>query len=117
MTRKEITESYKVLKDGVIASLGKFEGEMLYAPYFYGVTLDGCAEELEHMQDGVGEYIALVAVEPHDRVEFPELDIETTFIGIIENDQGFVSATELTDERAEDWRDECRDIEDESEAS
>jgi hypothetical protein len=104
MTREEYLNEIglTILKDGTIASLGKFEGEMLYAPYFSDSASDG-GEVLASMEDG-GEFVALVAVEQEDRKLFPELDAETAFVGVIENDQGFVSVTELTEKRADQWR-------------
>ena len=79
-TRKEIENTYTV-KDGIIKSPGKFEGEPIYVPYFWQVYLDGFGEEM-------GDYV-LFDVEPSDVVEFPELNGKST-IKLMENDQGFV---------------------------
>jgi len=35
MNREEINETYQIDKNGIIQGPGKFEGEMLYVPYFY----------------------------------------------------------------------------------
>lgn len=99
MKRVEIETEYTV-KDGVINNPGKFEGEMLYAPYFYDCSNDG--EFLCGLDDG--EYVALVEVDDDDREQFPEIDAATTFIKVRESEQGFVSVTELTDALADKVR-------------
>jgi len=37
-------DSYNWNSYGIITDPGKFEGEMLYIPYFWQVSLDGCGE-------------------------------------------------------------------------
>jgi len=107
MTKEEYLQGIglTVLKDGIIASLGKFEGEMVYAPYFYDQASFG--EEISYFQDGAGEYVSLVAVDQEARELFPEIGADTAYMGVCESEQGFVSCTELTSERAELWRAEC----------
>jgi hypothetical protein len=51
MTREEILANYTVSDRGTILSPGKFEGEMLYVPYFWGMSMEGGCDEIE--QDGV----------------------------------------------------------------
>lgn len=110
MTRDEILQAYQV-ENGVIVSPGKFEGETVYAPYFYEATMDGCAEELSFQEDGGGEYVALVSIHDEDREAFPEIANETcesgapaTYAGVIENELGFVAVRLLTDKLADAWR-------------
>jgi hypothetical protein len=80
MTRREIEDTYEV-RDGIIQSLGKFEAEAVYAPYFYAVYLDGCAD------DDDGEVLTFT-VEPEDIEQFPELAGRTQ-VKFYEGDQGF----------------------------
>jgi hypothetical protein len=44
MTRQEVLDSYAV-KDGRITSPGKFEGEPVFAPYFWDLGLEGFADK------------------------------------------------------------------------
>jgi hypothetical protein len=86
MTRQEIIEQYKVDANGIIRSPGKFEAEMLYAPYFYDVMLNGATDHV----NGV-DYVELDAT---DREQFPELG--TAYgIALEESEQGFVHITVL----------------------
>jgi len=69
-----------------IRSPGKFEGECLYVPYFWGIMLDGGADD-EDEDEGVP--IAIFDVNADDVAQFPELaDRET--VALWEDDQGFV---------------------------
>lgn len=40
------------VRGGVITSPGKFEGEPLYVPYYYGIGLEGFADESGTLKDG-----------------------------------------------------------------
>lgn len=99
MTREQILKDYKVDANGIIRSLGKFEGEMLYAPYFYDVLLDGHGDYV-YDQDGDDEaegdliYVRLDIL-PEDRAEFPELDPATTAVLVYESGGGFVHVEEV----------------------
>lgn len=101
MTRKEIEAEFTI-KDGVIQDLGKFEGEMLYAPYFSENA--GGGEELSVMENGAGEYVSLIEVSAEDRAEFPEIGKDTHSILLTESDSGFIGVQELTESQAEDAR-------------
>lgn len=81
MTREEILKAYKVRK-GTIRSLGQFEGERIYVPYFWSAFLDGVAD----FDDGqvVGFYVT-----PEDKAEFPELKRRKT-VKLAQTDQGFI---------------------------
>lgn len=84
MTREEILNEYKVDASGRIQSPGKFEGEMLYVPYFYVWIGEGYG-------DGGHEDGFMFGVSDTDRLLFPELK-DTKAITLYEDDQGFVTA-------------------------
>lgn len=82
MTRQEIIKDYKV-KSGVILSPGKFEGEMLYAPYFYALLLLGEGE----FDADTGDTSFDITKE--DIEEFPELK-GCDIVYLSEDEDGFV---------------------------
>jgi hypothetical protein len=71
MTRQEILDSFDVDEHGIIQSPGKFEGEMVYAPHYYSLIMDGCADETEYDDDDTP--IDYFDVSSEDTKEFPEL--------------------------------------------
>lgn len=79
LTRQEIETIFKVEK-GIIKSPGKFEGEMLYVPYFW--ELDGEGEMLE------GGAV-LFETTNEDLQQFPELEGQETVV-LFQRDDGFV---------------------------
>lgn len=81
MTRTQIEQAYDVDANGIIRSLGKFEGEMLYAPYFYEEWLNGGADDVNN--------VSYFEIEAEDRLEFPEL-IGVYGVCFEESEQGFV---------------------------
>ena len=86
MTRTEILRDYNVDSGGVIRSAGKFEGEYVYAPYFWNLFLNGCADEDD------GDVLRFDVTEK-DRMEFPELtDVDA--VTLTECDQGFIYVSE-----------------------
>lgn len=87
MTRAEIEQSFTI-RDGVIRDPGKFEGEMLYVPYYYMAALDGLFESIDFND---GEHIDYMRIEPADAEMFPELASEVGhYLALRESDQGFV---------------------------
>lgn len=82
MTREEIEKSYNVV-NGRICSPGKFEGEMLYVPFFWDVFLNGFCNRDD------GEVVSFY-LEPEDRVMFPELGKRRRVLKLIERSDGFV---------------------------
>ena len=64
-----ILKDYDV-KNGVIMSPGKFEGESAYVPYFWDVALDGFADE--DYTDSTGAVYAF-DISDEDKKFFPEL--------------------------------------------
>lgn len=82
MTRQEILSQYDVGANGRIKTPGKFEGEMLYVPHFWGIFLDGFADRDD------GEVLGFDLTK-EDREEFPELKGRRT-VKIMATEQGFV---------------------------
>ena len=81
MTRQEIEESYKI-ENGRIRSPGKFEGEMIYVPFYWDVFLNGFA-------DRDNGHVLGFNVSADDKKMFPELRRRRT-VRLIERDDGFV---------------------------
>jgi hypothetical protein len=81
MTRQEIEQEYKV-EGGRIVSPGKFEGEAVYVPYFWGAFLDGMADR----DDGT---VLGFDVSAEDKAQFPELKRRRT-VRLLQRDDGFV---------------------------
>ena len=93
MNRQEVMESYNVDPvNGIITSLGKFEGEMLYVPVAWKCCMDGGADVDEGSVYGV-------AFTDEDRAEFPEIG---TAFGMLmeESEVGFVMTREFETEEA-----------------
>jgi hypothetical protein len=82
MTRYGIVRKYNVGEDGRIRRPGKFEGEMLYVPYFWDVYLNGFADR----DDGK---VLGFDILPEDKAIFPELKKRRT-VKLVETDNGFV---------------------------
>lgn len=82
MIRATIEQDYKVDANGVIRTLGQFEGEMLYVPYFWDAFLNGFADN----DDG---RILRFKVTDDDRIQFPELKRKRS-VRLYQRDDGFV---------------------------
>lgn len=67
MKREEILKEYSVNAVGLITNPGKFEGEPLYAPYFWDAFLNGCWDD--ELDGGTLVYNIIA----DDIKEFPEL--------------------------------------------
>jgi len=93
MNREKIYEQYKV-KMGFIASPGKFEGEPVYAPYFYDISLYDCVEM--YNEDCFSEVI--IKIKPEDREMFPEITAVAEYVSVQENGDGFVKIQLLTEQ-------------------
>ena len=85
MTRNEILSHYTTNEHGIITSLGKFEGEMLYVPYFWDLVLNGCGEDGGEESNPTSAF----DIDSADRAVFPEL-AGTRRLVLSESDQGFV---------------------------
>ena len=79
--REEIEKNYKV-KDGRIIFPGKFEGEPIYAPYFYSLAMDG--------NGWISDNTCRLDILPEDRALFPEIPKRKRVIKVIEDDNGFI---------------------------
>lgn len=86
MTRAEILKGFQIDEYGIIRSKGKFESEMIYAPYFYDKIMAGQGEEVT-AEDGNG-YSTFFDISNEDRAEFPELG-ETKRVECYESTDGF----------------------------
>lgn len=102
--RKAIIDEYKVNEHGRITSPGKFEGEMLYAVYFYDAMLDGGSDET--WSDGSD----LFEITDEDRAIFPELEKDDKYILLEYRSDGFVMCStheeKIEDEGQEDDTDD-----------
>jgi hypothetical protein len=81
MTRQQLEDEYDV-RNGRIRSPGKFEGEMIYVPFYWDVFLNGCADN----DDGRR---LVFKVTREDKDQFPELRRRRSVV-LIEDEQGFV---------------------------
>jgi len=82
MTRQEIERDYQI-RNGVIVSPGKFEGEPIYAPYFWEIGMDGFADS----DDGKTYRFRIT---DEDRKLFPEIPRRRRSLHLYEDSQGFV---------------------------
>jgi hypothetical protein len=80
--RHPTLEGLEIGDNGIIRSPGKFEGEMLYVPYYWDAYLNGLAD-----QDSGG--VIGFDVSAEDRKLFPELGRKRT-VRLHERDDGFV---------------------------
>ena len=87
----DLMEEFKFNEAGVITSPGKFEGEMIYVPYFWEASMNGAGDEGGNEAQG---YWFGVVITPEDRENFPEhLNSEDYGIIMGESDSGFVYAS------------------------
>lgn len=86
MTRHEIEAAYDV-RNGIIYSPGKFQGEAVYAPAFYDAMLNGMADAEVGTED---RPIAEFHLTADDYAEWPELAGHAALALSVSND-GFVS--------------------------
>lgn len=88
-TRDEITSEYETHPNtDIIRSPGKFEGEPLWAVYFWNLALDGSGDV--EWDDDETE-ITTFQIQDEDRAIFPELAEEgITSVSLWEDSQGFV---------------------------
>jgi hypothetical protein len=82
MTRAEFEKDYTV-ENGRITSPGKFEGQMIYVPYFWDAYLNGMADRNDGTTLGFD-------IASEDREQFPELGMRRRTVRLQETGQGFV---------------------------
>jgi len=88
MTREEIERDYDVeAYTGIIRGMGKFEGEMLYVPFFYDRFLEGFSDRERNICDD--ESIIGFDICDGDRDLFPELGNKRT-VNLHLRSDGFV---------------------------
>jgi hypothetical protein len=81
MNRADIARDY-IVRNGRISSPGKFEGEMVYVPYYWDIGMNGFAD----IDDG---RVCKFQVTTEDKKEFPELK-RRRWVSLYEDDNGFV---------------------------
>lgn len=84
MNRQDVLNSFTVI-DGSIRSPGKFEGEAIYMPYLFDMSLDGGCEDFP-----IGSMLfTKCLISGCDKAEFPELGIKHE-VWFYETDNGFI---------------------------
>ena len=83
MMREDVLEQYDVDASGRIKSPGKFEGEMIYLPYFWQASLEWGEQP---NRNGVFS----IKIEATDRDYFPEIPKHKRRIRFYEREDGFV---------------------------
>lgn len=87
----EYLAEYKIDIEGRIQNPGKFEGELIYTPYFYGYFLDCGADNV--IEDNNGEIIvASFDIMDEDIKIFPNI-AEYKRFELYFSDNGFVGGT------------------------
>lgn len=87
MTRQEIMRTWKVDQYGIIRSPGKFEGEVLYAPHYYELMMDGMGETSFSDEHEMEKTVFQITAD--DTAEFPELGNGKT-VELYEDESGFI---------------------------
>lgn len=82
LNEREKIESEYTVRNGVIQSPGKFEGEAVYVPFYWEAFLNGMADRDNGTTLGFD-------VTAEDKILFPELRRRRA-VKLIEDDQGFV---------------------------
>jgi hypothetical protein len=85
-TRRDVENYFDLDLRGIITTPGKFQGELVYVPYFWEKGLDGWAD------DELGDEGYLFFTTPEDAKEFPELRGKDRVI-VREREDGFVYET------------------------
>lgn len=88
MTREQIERDYRV-QNGIIRNPGMFEHEPVWLPAFWGLVLDGAADETVY--DEYDRPHDVFVVTPEDVAQWPELR-DAVRVEVWQDDQGFVRA-------------------------
>jgi hypothetical protein len=89
VTRAKLEKLYTVRPGTIIiTNPGKFEGKPLWAPYYWDLAMDGCADASDHIDGGFG-----FKIDASDVEVWPELK-DTPQILLFETDNGFVYTEE-----------------------
>jgi hypothetical protein len=81
--RQRYLDEFQVSASGRIASPGKFEGEMIYVPYFWDCFLEGGADSDN------GEVISF-KLDSTDKTLWPEIPARKRTMRLYERSDGFV---------------------------
>lgn len=96
---------YKVNDDGQIMNPGKFEAEQLYCPMYWDRVMNGCEDETIYDND---RPVAICIVTDEDRQQYAGLALSGAYaIALVESDQGFVTATEMSLSQLDAFRTLC----------
>jgi hypothetical protein len=95
MTREEILKQFEIDNYGIIRTPGKFEGHMLYVPYFWNMVLEGYGYEV---YDEYNVPITFLEITKEDKKKFPEIR-GVYGIALWEDDYGFVNTEEFKTKR------------------
>ena len=97
MTPQETRKAYKHDANGRITQLGKFEGEPIFAPYFWEQALEGFADRDDgHSYDFKFNFTSQnvnAQTDPELLKDFPELKPwlgRSRTLKLVEDSQGFV---------------------------
>lgn len=102
MDKKYVIKNYEVNAHGYIETPGKFEGEMVYAPWFHQAILDGLQDETLIIN---GVAFDIIEVTDDDKKEFIEL-VDVTYLKCHTNNEGFFYCTPIDKNRLEELRKE-----------
>lgn len=101
-------DDWRLNSDNLIANPGKFQGEPIWAPYFYQYALGGLYDDFLR-PDGSTETIIELVDSDLDR--FPDIPKTSTHMSLIEKEDGFVLSEYLN---AQEYDERIRDYENES---
>ena len=84
--------------NGIVQTLGKFEGEHWYTLPYYAFTMLGTLnEEIHATQDSDGFYAAVHLLDDYDYLNFPEFSDTLTYaVNMVETNSGFWCMERLT---------------------
>jgi hypothetical protein len=81
---------FKVDSSGIIRTLGKFEGEPRYVPYYWDISMEQGQDDEVYFNENEPLYLFFVVTD-EDKVKFPEL-ADIYGICLYETEQGFVNS-------------------------
>ena len=111
MKRDDILSQFEVEERGTdwyIVTPGKFEGEVIYAPFLHDLMSEGCTEVV---YDG-DKCVDYVEVDDDMREEFPEIASDSDILSLVETCDGFVECREWTKIEWDNYVDSLLDDED-----
>ena len=107
LSREDIERDYTIDELHIIRSLGKFEGEPFWVPYFWERWLEGCSDDEFPLADSG---ISVFYINTDDTDQFPELKGRLFDVLLLwENDQGFAYSQIMTEEEWEEKMEQLND--------